>query len=173
MLSVAVAICCVACSGLAPAAAQQANARQAHGRHAEERQVQALEQQWRQAALSGDTSTIEKLLDDDFIGINSSGLIYNRDQQLERMRNRAVMVTKMDVTDVKVKLIGAIAIVTSRVDLEGTSEGVSVTGVYRYTRVYRRLPSGAWKVTNFEATHINPNPGRLPASVQPVPPRAH
>jgi len=126
------------------------------GRRAAEKQVEAIEQQWRQAQLTGDTSTIEKLLDDDYIGINANGLISTKDQQLTRMHNRTLMVTKMNVSDVKVKLIGSIAIVTSRVDLEGTNEGASVTGVYRYTRVYRRSPNGGWKVTNFEATRILP-----------------
>ena len=31
-------------------------------------------------------------------------------------------------------------------------------GTYRYTRVYSRLPSGTWKITNFEATRVGPAP---------------
>jgi len=38
--------------------------------------------------------------------------------------------------------------------VEGTNEGMSVKGTYRYTRVYRRLPDGNWKITSFEATRV-------------------
>jgi ketosteroid isomerase-like protein len=53
-----------------------------------------------------------------------------------------------------VKLIGSIAIVTSRAEVEGTNDGVPVRGTFRYTRVYQRLPSGMWKITSFEATRV-------------------
>jgi ketosteroid isomerase-like protein len=53
-----------------------------------------------------------------------------------------------------VKLVGSIAIVTSHAEVEGTNEGVPVQGTFRYTRVYQRLPSGAWKITSFEATRV-------------------
>ncbi len=157
MVPVAAAVLCVVFGVSASRALAAPAPKPAHGKHAYEKQVEALEEQWRQAQLSDDTVSIERLLDEDYIGITANGIINTRDQQLERMRNRTLRVSRMDVSDVKVKLIRSIAIVTSRVDLEGTNDGVSVTGVYRYTRVYRRLPNGSWKVTNFEATRINPD----------------
>ncbi len=66
------------------------------------------------------------------------------------------MVSRIDLSDMKVKLVGSVAIVTSQADVEGTSEGASVKGMYRYTRVYQRRPSGEWKITSFEATRIQP-----------------
>jgi ketosteroid isomerase-like protein len=54
----------------------------------------------------------------------------------------------------QVKLIGSIAIVTSRAEVEGTNDGVPVKGKFRYTRVYQHLPSGQWKITSFEATRV-------------------
>jgi ketosteroid isomerase-like protein len=74
------------------------------------------------------------------------------------MRNRQLVLTKIVLDDVKVKLIGTTAIVTSLADVDGTNDGTSVHGMYRYTRVYSRLPSGTWKITNFEATRVGPPP---------------
>ena len=68
------------------------------------------------------------------------------------------MLTKIELTDVKVKLIGTTAVVTSLADVDGTNEGAPMHGTYRYTRVYSRLPSGNWKITNFEATRVGPPP---------------
>jgi ketosteroid isomerase-like protein len=125
-------------------------------KHDEKKQVEALEEQWRTAQLAGDVATMEKMLADDFIGISMSGQVNTKAQQLERVRTRKLVVTRIELSDMKVKLVGTVAIVTSVADVEGTSEGVSVKGKYRYTRVYQRLPSGGWKITSFEATRIAP-----------------
>ena len=54
----------------------------------------------------------------------------------------------------KVKLLGQVAIVTSLAEVQGQNEGLPLNGRFRYTRVYQRLPSGAWKITNFELTRV-------------------
>jgi ketosteroid isomerase-like protein len=126
-------------------------------KHDAKRQVEALEEQWRQAQLIGDVGAMDKLLSDDYIGITMTGQVNTKTQQLDRMRMHKIALTKLDLGDRQVKLVGAIAIVTSRAEVEGTNEGAPVKGTYRYTRVYQRLPSGAWKITSFEATRV---PGR-------------
>jgi len=125
-------------------------------KHDEKKEVEALEEKWRTAQLAGDVATMDKMLADDFIGISMSGQVNTKSQQLERVRTRRVLISKIELSDMKVKLVGSVAIVTSVADVEGTSEGASVKGRYRYTRVYQRLPTGEWKITSFEATRILP-----------------
>jgi ketosteroid isomerase-like protein len=144
-------------------------------KHAAKQQVEALEEQWRQAQLGGDVATMDKLLSDDYIGISMTGQVNTKAQQLDRMRAHKVALTRLDLGDRQVKLIGSIAIVTSRAEVEGTNDGAPLHGTFRYTRVYQRLPSGAWKITSFEATRVpgprgdrNPVP-KATASV-PLPP---
>jgi ketosteroid isomerase-like protein len=133
-------------------------------KHAAKQQVEALEEQWRQAQLAGDVATMDKLLSDDYIGISMTGQVNTKMQQLDRMRMHKIALTRLDLGERQVKLVGAIAIVTSRAEVEGTNEGAPVKGTYRYTRVYQRLPSGGWKITSFEATRVpgpkNPNDPR-------------
>lgn len=128
-------------------------------KHDAKRQVEVLEEQWRQAQLAGDVAAMDKLLSDDYIGISITGQVHTKAQQLERMRMHKIAITKLDLGDRQVKLIGSIAVVTSRAEVEGTNEGVPVKGIYRYTRVYQRLPSGGWKITSFEATRVPGSPG--------------
>ena len=123
-------------------------------KHAARQQVEALEEQWRQAQLAGDVATMDKLLSDDYIGITITGQVNTKEQQLDRMRLHKVVLTRLDLGDRQVKLIGSIAIVTSRAEVEGTNDGAAVKGTFRYTRVYQRLPSGVWKITSFEATRV-------------------
>jgi ketosteroid isomerase-like protein len=141
-------------------------------KHAAKQQVEALEEQWRQAQLAGDVATMDKLLSDDYIGITITGQVNTKAQQLDRMRMHKIALTRLDLGDRQVKLIGSIAIVTSRAEVEGTNDGASIKGTYRYTRVYQRLPSGLWKITSFEATRV-PGPradhGPSPKATASVP----
>jgi ketosteroid isomerase-like protein len=136
-------------------------------------QVEELEQQWRTAQLAGDVAAMDKLLSEDYIGISMNGQVNTKAQQLERISTRRVSITRLDLSEMKVKLIGSIAIVTSRAQVEGTSDNVSVKGNYRYTRVYQRLPTGVWKITSFEATRLpqppapNATPTVTPSSPSP------
>jgi ketosteroid isomerase-like protein len=95
------------------------------------RQIEALEQQWRQ-------------------------------QMVERVMNRKINITRMDVDELKVKIInGSTAVVTSQVDVDGEMDGRPLHGKYLYTRVYARQQNGGWKVVNFEATRIRPEPDKI------------
>lgn len=123
-----------------------------HEKKDAKQQVEALEEQWRVAQLAGDTATMGKMLSDDYVGISMTGEVDTKAQQLNRVIARRLMLTKIELSDMKVKLLGAVAIVTSQAQVEGTNDGVSVRGRYRYTRIYRHLPTGQWKVTSFEAT---------------------
>jgi ketosteroid isomerase-like protein len=135
-------------------------------------QVEKLEDVWRTAQLNGDVDAMDKLLSDDYVGITMSGQVVTKTQQLDRMRNRSMVLTKIELTDVKVKMIGTTAIVTSLADVDGTNDGEPMHGTFRSTRVYSRLPSGVWKITNFEATRVGPPPPprerrRQPADQKP------
>ncbi len=133
-----------------------------HRPHKETRQqIEELEQQWRVATLSADIVTMDRLLSDDFVGISWNGQVNTKAMQLDRTRNRTFALTRLDLSDFKVKIVGNVAIVTARAELQGTSDGADLNGSFRYTRVYQKLPSGAWKITNFEATRV-PEPGDHP-----------
>lgn len=140
------------------AAGLPANANTRHPKQKDDykREVQRLEEDWRIAQINNDVTTADKLLSDDYVGITMSGQVVTKAQQLDRMRTRKFVLTKIELDDLKVKLVGSTAIVTCLANVEGANDGTPIHGKYRYTRVYSRLPSGAWKITNFEATRVGP-----------------
>jgi len=118
-------------------------------------QIEALETQWKKAILANDTETMDHLLSEDYLGITASGQVVTKPQQLDRMRSHNISITSLDVSDVKIKLISQhAAIVTSLAQVEGSNEGRSLHGSFRYTRVYQRIPNDGWKITSFEATRV-------------------
>jgi ketosteroid isomerase-like protein len=137
--------------------------------------VEALEEQWRLAQLNGDATAMDRLLSDDFVGITAFGQVTTKAQQLARVRDRVIVLTQLDLSDIKVKLIGPIvAVVTSRAEIKGTNDGVPISGIFRYTRVYQRLTSGAWKITSFESTRVpSDGNGRSRAEAEASQPPGH
>jgi len=133
------------------------------------RQVEQLEELWRIAQLNGDVAAMDRLLSDDYVGITMSGQVVTKRQQLQRMQTRQFVLTKIELSDVKVKLIGSTAVVTSQAEVDGTNDGSSMHGTYRYTRVYTRLPNGVWKITNFEVTRVGSPPEGRKADQAHVP----
>jgi ketosteroid isomerase-like protein len=153
------------CIGLAAVAgilfALPAQAQGVHPRRNDQfkHQVEQLEQMWRAAELNGDVAAMDKLLSDDFVGITMNGQVVTKMQQLDRLRRRTTVLSKLDLRIEHVKLIGmTTAVVQSLAEVEGSSEGEPMHGTFRYTRVYSRQPSGTWQITNFEATRVGPPP---------------
>jgi ketosteroid isomerase-like protein len=118
------------------------------------KEIEALEMQWRQAQLSNDVSVMDRLLADDYIGISASGIIETKPEALALRRAGTLHITALDLNDLKVRIYGDTAVVTSRADLEGTNGAANISGKYRYTRVYNRR-YGEWKIVSFEASRIN------------------
>ena len=115
-------------------------------------QIEQLEGEWREAQLTADVAAMDRLLSDDFLGITAAGKVVTKAQQLERMRSRQFVIKALTVEDIKIKLIGGIAIVTSLANVDGVADGETMRGSFRYTRVYQRVAGGTWKITSFEAT---------------------
>jgi ketosteroid isomerase-like protein len=129
-----------------------------HGPHHPQKmakqQIEELEQQWRTATLNSDIAAMDSLLSEDYVGISWTGQVNTKAMQLDRVRTKTFSIVKLDLLDSRVKVVGNVAIVTSLAQLEGSNDNVPFRGMFRYTRVYQRVPSGAWKITNFEATRI-------------------
>lgn len=122
--------------------------------HEYKHEVEVLEGQWREALLNGDAAAMDKLLSDDYVGISMDGQVNTKAQQLERIRQRKLVLTQIDQGEMKVKLLGQVAIVTSSLTVAGTNDDLPFSGVYRYMRVYHRLPGEGWQTTSFEVTRI-------------------
>lgn len=134
------------------------------------KQVVDMERQWRTATLNADIPLMDRLLSDDYVGISMTGQVNTKAMQMERLRKRTLVISRIDLSDLRVKLVGSVAIVTSRAEVEGINEGTRMNGTFRYIRVYQRLPSGIWKVTNFEATRVRGPDENAPSHPAPTPP---
>jgi uncharacterized protein (TIGR02246 family) len=127
-------------------------------KHESRREIDQLEDTWREAVLKGNTTVMAGLLADDYMFITANGTLQTKAQALASLRSGQVHFTTLDVSDRKVRFYGTTALVTSLAEVQGaTSEG-ELSGSYRYTRVYVRNATGAWKIVSFEMSKIR-DPG--------------
>jgi ketosteroid isomerase-like protein len=135
----------------------QAKAKHRVPRHEYKHEVEDAEEQWRTAMLGSNSDSLGKLLAEDYTGITSSGAIQTRDQAISSLRGGSFRLTALTVSDRKVRIYGGTAVVTSQAELTGSRDAQSISGKYRYTRVYVRNGQGLWKIVSFEASRILEN----------------
>ena len=114
-------------------------------------EVEQMEREWRSAELAGDAAAMDRILAEDYVSVTMQGNVNTKAQQLRRMRDRLLVLERLDLSDVKIRLLGEVAIVTGRARIRGRSAGLPLDGSYRYTQVLHLAPSGVWTITNFEA----------------------
>ena len=127
--------------------------------HREDRlhkEIENLESQWRTALMQNDVATINRLLADDYLGINPNGTLETKADALALRRSGTVKISSIDPSNLKIRVYGDTAVATSQVELQGHDGERDISGRYHYTRVYSHK-SGEWKVVSFEASRIPPN----------------
>jgi ketosteroid isomerase-like protein len=129
--------------------------RHKESRRSESHEIEALEEQWRDALLKNDASAIDKMTTEDFLSITSNGTLSDKPEYLHRISTHVNEFSTFDLKVLKVRVQPGSAIATSETHVIGTLDGRPVDGVFRYTKVYTRSAGGAWRVANFEVTRVS------------------
>lgn len=119
------------------------------------REIESLEEQWLNGVVQNDVATANRLLADDYLGINPNGTLETKADALAQRRSGTVKISSIEPNNVKVRVYGDTAVVTSLVDVQGHEGDHDISGRYHYTRVYSRR-DGAWKIVSFEASRVPP-----------------
>jgi ketosteroid isomerase-like protein len=123
------------------------------------KEVEALELDWRAAQLDNNVSAVDRLLADDYLGINANGTLETKADELARRRSGTLHITQLELSDIKVRIYGDTAVVTSKAELVGKSGDRDISGRYRYTRVYSNR-DGQWRIVSFEASRVSGEDGK-------------
>lgn len=116
--------------------------------------IEKLEQRWQQAALHADTAVMSTMLAEDYLGISGDGTLATKAETLAAFRSGTIRFSKIDISDLKIRVFGPTVVVVSRARVAGANNGEDISGHYRYTRVYHRI-NGTWQIVSFEASSIH------------------
>ncbi|HEU4983602.1 MAG TPA: nuclear transport factor 2 family protein [Acidobacteriaceae bacterium] len=127
--------------------------------HDLQKHIETLEMQWRDAVIHHNVRVMDRLLADDYLGISANGTVETKAEELAQSRAGTLRIKSLDLSDIKVRIYGNTAVVTSRAELTGMNGQSDISGNYRYTRVYNKR-YGQWKIISFEASRIHDEDAR-------------
>lgn len=119
-------------------------------------EILALDAARIQALLTADVETIDRITDDDYVHVESSGRVRDKAALLDGMRRGEIRFGGFTIDENRVRLFGDVAVVTgSYHNTARTPDGVSAVKYARHIRVYVRK-AGAWKNVSHQATAVAP-----------------
>ena len=137
------------------ARAQQSNTAEA------ERYIKESESQWAESVANGDASVVERILADDFLGVDPDGNLYDKAKMVADTREAPKEFISNHLNDVKVRFFGDTAVA------QGNESWVRravtpLNGRFVWTDTWLRR-NGKWQIVASEDL-IVPEPAQKPAN---------
>jgi ketosteroid isomerase-like protein len=127
-----------------------------------ERYIVESERQWAESVANGDASVVERILADDFLGVDPDGNLYEKAKMVAYMHEAPKEFISNHLNDVKVRFFGDTAVA------QGDESWVRRTGtplrarfVWADTWILRTM--GKWQIVASEDL-IAPEPAQKPAN---------
>ncbi len=125
--------------------------------HAEQ-EVVRLADAWASAELRGDTTLLERILADDYIGIGPLGFMLTKQEWLARHEAGDLKYESFSLDEVKVRVYNNdAAILTGRQAQQGAYRGNSIQGQFRITLVFVQQ-QGQWQLASLQLSTIGQPP---------------
>lgn len=118
--------------------------------------VLACEDALREAMLANDVAVLDRLLDDALVFAALDGSVVGKQADLDAHRARRLRLTRLEPSDRHVVHCGPATVVVSvRMDMTGTYDGLPASGAYRYTRVWCERGDG-WRIVAGHMSAVPP-----------------
>jgi ketosteroid isomerase-like protein len=115
-------------------------------------EIRALELAHNEAIAHGDVAALAATLSEDFTLITQRGFLLTKPQVLEGLANGAFRYEYRQVSDLKIRIYGEVAVVTGYSRYSGQQDGREYSDATRFTHVYARQHGHwfavAWQVTS-------------------------
>ncbi len=130
--------------------------------HAEQ-EVLRLADAWATAELRGDTTFLERILTDDYIGIGPLGFMLTKQEWIVRHQAGDLKYESFSLDEVKVRVYNNdAAVLTGRQVQNGAYRGNSIQAQFRTTLVFVRQ-QGQWQLASLQLSTIG-QPPNIPQS---------
>lgn len=116
-----------------------------------EGELRAQEARLLAAMRERDFGVLSRLFDREYVCTSGSGEVWGRNRALQDLADPETSLERLEVELDRVIPLADAGVVTGRSCVVGRAGGVSVSGVYRFTRVWRRA-QGEWTIL---ATHTS------------------
>lgn len=108
-------------------------------------EILACEEALRQAQLTSDVEALNHLISDELVFTSFDGSLATKDDDLSLHRSGRLRITRMEPVERRVLHLGVTSIVSVKMDAAAIVDGVPISGMLRYTRVWHQR-AGKWQV---------------------------
>lgn len=119
-----------------------------------EREVLQANEAYDAAIVSRDVDAYQKIVADEFIFTDFKGAVFNKSQEIEKIKTRKIKFISGKSDDVRVRIYGKTAVVTGRFRAEIIGDGKNYSFAERYTAVFVKQ-SGHWQLIAEQSTEIS------------------
>jgi ketosteroid isomerase-like protein len=140
---------------IAVCAAPSMSARRSTGpeQDAVKQELIKVENDWKQAVVKRDATTLRRLYADDYMSTDSEGMVWNKAEDVEIDTTGVSQITAYNLDDLKVRLYGDVAVVTGRGTSKGTLHGRAASAQTRFTDVFVKRDA-RWQCVATQTTPI-------------------
>ncbi|MCL1474048.1 nuclear transport factor 2 family protein [Argonema antarcticum] len=117
--------------------------------------IENLEEKLRHAMLTSDVSALDELIADDLVFTMHTGLVVNKQYDLEAHRCGIFRFTKLDISDRQIHQYGDCVVVTLKAELAGTHNDRAFWETYRFTRVWVQRQN-LWQIVAGHVSQVIP-----------------
>lgn len=117
----------------------------------DQKAVSALDTQYQAAVKVGDTTTMDRILADDFVVVSGAGHTYSKADLLNMARTNRVHYEHQDESEQTVRVWGDTAVVTAKLWGKGLDKGQAFDWHVWFSDTYVRTPSG-WRYVHGQAS---------------------
>lgn len=118
-----------------------------------ESEILKTNEEYDKAIISRDAAAYERILAHDFIFTDYKGNVFNKTQEIEKVRTGNLTFESGKSDDLRVKIYGKTAVVTGRFTAKGKSKNQNFTFAERYTAVFVKR-NGRWQMVAEQSTEI-------------------
>jgi ketosteroid isomerase-like protein len=109
-------------------------------------QIIAAEEQLRLAMLGSDIKILDELLAPDLIFTDHLGQLVDKQADLEGHKSGVLKLASLETFDRHIIVKNNVAIVSVRIQLSGSYNGMPANGNFRFTRVWAQSSVGTWQI---------------------------
>ena len=111
-----------------------------------EAQIRELEELLCQAMMDSDVDLLDQLLSSNLIFTNHLGHVLGKQDDLDAHGSGLLRISSISVIEQEVKVLKGTAIVSAKVDINGSYDDAPANGTFRFTRVWNCLSENNWQV---------------------------
>jgi len=123
------------------------------GKNSVEQTLIQMEHDWSEADLHRDAAALQRILADDWIGIDFEGTVLNKQQALLGIASDSGSLDSTVLRNMKVRVYGSTAVVTGTDTETGDYHGKDSSGKYEWTDVFVRR-GGRWQAVSSQSTRL-------------------